>query len=68
MAYSQLYNRWSPEWIYIADDDDDVEDIADEHPEAPVGTWVIAGADSGPANIYIKLPSGEYTLLVGESS
>lgn len=66
MPYEPLYNRWSPEKIFIADSDDDLEDIADENPDAPVGTWVIAGADSGPANIYIKLPSGEFTLLVGE--
>lgn len=68
MAYQRIYDRWSTEWTFVADSDSDLTTISSENPDAPVGSWVIAGVSGSPANIYIKLPSGSYTLLVGSSS
>lgn len=62
MAYQRVYDRWSTEWLFVADADTDVSDVESEQPDAPVGSVIIAG-NSGSSKTYMKMPAGSYVQI-----
>jgi len=57
MAMTNIYQRWSSEWLILFDDTDSIEDVADEFPDAPIGSRAITPSDSAAPNEYMKFPS-----------
>lgn len=62
MAYEKIYQRWDFTEFYVADSDSDVSTIEEEHPDAPVGSVIIAD-NSGSPKAYIKYPAGSFSAI-----
>jgi len=57
MAYAKVVERISQIPTFYADAAEDVTDIEDENPMAPVGSRILVAGDSAAPTEYIKFPS-----------
>jgi len=60
MAHERVYDRWSTEWAFVADEAADVSNVESAYPDAPVGSWILVGDDDGVAAVYVKYPAGSF--------
>lgn len=56
--FARVYNRWSDQYLILADSTDDVADAEEAFPEAPLGSTIIAAGDNAPPTEYKLFPSG----------
>lgn len=62
MAYHKIPQRFEDPWFFAADSDNDVTEIETAHPDAPVGSIVLADNSGSPA-VYMKFPAGSFSQI-----
>lgn len=67
MAYQEITEPTETARTFAADEDADVATIETDHPDAPVGSLIVAG-NSGDPRIYFKFPSGDFYKIFGEDA
>lgn len=56
--YALVPQRWTSEYLILADSTSDVSDAQAAFPDAPIGSRIIAAGDDAAPTEYMKFPAG----------